>query len=269
MNNNKYTQFDNDSKATKITSFGKLLKLQRDDQRNQICKMPQPYTLSSPYSKIVDFNHKTKIVCQKTDLSLFLDQCNIVCIGDCETGKTSLINRFISSTFDHCYKATRDADYKSSYLEILNVGYNIGIWDLSGEDNYKILNRPYYKDVNVIVAVFDLTKPASLINAAKWMREALAVNDKCDPLRFLVGTKSDLLPKKALEGLESHACFIAQEIDAEYFSTSSRDDKEVSNLFRRLVSLAFDNSVQRLIKPADYNVVKNNIKSKSTAYESL
>lgn len=93
------------------------------------------------------------------------------------------------------------------------------------------------------------------------MKEALAANDKIDPIRFLVGTKSDLLPKKALEGLESHASFIAQEIDAEYFSTSSRDDKEVTNLFRRIVSLAFDNSVQRLIRPADYHVVKNNIKS--------
>ena len=169
MNNNKYTQFDNDSKATKITSFGKLLKLQRNDQQNQICRMPQPYTLSSPYSKIVDFNHKTKIVCQKTDLSLFLDQCNIVCIGDCETGKTSLINRFISSTFDHCYKATRDADYKSSYFEILDVGFNVGIWDLSGEENYKILNRPYYKNVNGKIqsqTLFKLRTPTH-VNAFK------------------------------------------------------------------------------------------------------
>lgn len=149
MNNNKYIQFDNDSKNNnKVTTLGKLLKLQRDDQQTQIHKMPLPYTLSSPYSKIINFNQKTKIVCQKTDLSLFLDQCNIICIGDSETGKTSLINRFVASTFDHCYKATRDADYKSSYFEILNVGYNVGIWDLCGEDNYKILNKPYYKNVN-------------------------------------------------------------------------------------------------------------------------
>ena len=88
------------------------------------------------------------------------------------------------------------------------------------------------------------------------------MNDKSDPLRFLVGTKSDLLPRKVLDGLESHARYIAQEIDAEYFSTSSRDDREVSNLFRRIASLAFDNSVQKIIRPADYHVVKNNIKSK-------
>lgn len=93
------------------------------------------------------------------------------------------------------------------------------------------------------------------------MREAMAANEKTDPLRFLVGTKSDLLTKKALEGIESHASFMAQEIDAEYFSTSSRDGMQVSNFFKRFISLSFDNSVQRLIKPHDYNIVKNNIKS--------
>lgn len=144
---NKYTQFDNDSK-NKATTFGKLLKLQRDDQQCQINRMPQSYTITSPYSNIIDFNRKTKVVCQKTDLSLFLDQCNIVLVGDCETGKTSLINRFTSATFNHCYTATRDADYKSSYFEVLNVGYSVGIWDLPGKDNYKVLNKPYYKNVN-------------------------------------------------------------------------------------------------------------------------
>jgi Ras-related protein Rab-36 len=93
------------------------------------------------------------------------------------------------------------------------------------------------------------------------MKEALSANEKNDPIRFLVGTKSDLLPKRALEGLESHATFIAQEIDAEYFSVSSRDGTEVPNLFKRFTSLAFDNAVQLLIRPPDYNIVKNNIKS--------
>jgi small GTP-binding protein len=148
--------------------------------------MPQPYSLSSPYNKIVDFNAKTKAVCQKTDLSLFLDQCKVIFVGDCEVGKSSLIRRFTSSKFDQLYKATRDVDFESIYFEILNIGYNVGIWDLSGEERYKILNTPYYKNANVIVAVFDLTKPSSMINATRWMREALVANEKNDPIRFLV-----------------------------------------------------------------------------------
>lgn len=256
----KYKNFDNDSK-TRISTFGKLLTTRRENPQYEIIKMPQPFTSSSPYNKVMDFNEKTKVVCQKTDLSLFLDQCKVIFIGDKEIGKSSLIKRFTASSFNHYYKATRDVDYELQYFDVLNVSYSMGIWDMSGEEKYKIINQPYYKNANVIVAVFDLTKPLTLINASKWMKEALSANEKSDPIRFLVGTKSDLLTKKALEGLEAHACFIAQEIDAEYISTSSRDNVEVTNLFKRFVSLAFDNSVQSLIKPPDYHIVKNNIKS--------
>jgi small GTP-binding protein len=183
----KYTVFDNDSKKKSSTTFGKLLtSKKREDDQFEILKMPQPYSLSSPYNKIVDFNAKTKAVCQKTDLSLFLDQCKVIFVGDCEVGKSSLIRRFTSSKFDQLYKATRDVDFESIYFEILNIGYNVGIWDLSGEERYKILNTPYYKNANVIVAVFDLTKPSSMINATRWMREALVANEKNDPIRFLV-----------------------------------------------------------------------------------
>lgn len=184
----KYTIFDNDSKKRSST-IGKLMtSKKRQDDKFEILKMPHPISItSSPYNKIVDFNTKTKVVCQKTDLSLFLDQCKVIFVGDCEVGKSSLIRRFRSSTFDQLYKATRDVDYETVYFEILKVGYNVGIWDLSGEEKYKIINTPYYKNANVIVAVFDLTRPSSMINATRWMREALVANEKNEiPLRFLV-----------------------------------------------------------------------------------
>jgi small GTP-binding protein len=250
----KYAHFDND--ATKKRSSKR-----REDDQFEILRMPQPYSVSSPYNKITDFNDKTKIVCQKTDLSLFLEQCKVLFVGDCEVGKTSLIKSFRACEFDSRYRATRGVDYENFDFEILNVSYNVNLWDVSGEENYKIINQPYYKNATAIVAVFDLTKPSSMINATRWMKEVLAANEKNDPLRFLVGTKSDLLPKKALQGLELHARFIAQEIDAEYFSTSSRDPSQVTNLFKRFTSLSFDKSVQKLLRPADYNIVKNNIRS--------
>jgi len=119
--------------------------------------------------------------------------------------------------------------------------------------------------LSVIVVVFDLTRPTTLMNCQKWLQDALQANEKSDPIRFLVGTKSDLLSKKALEGLETQATLMAQELDAEYFSVSSKEGKEVANLFKRFVSLAFENSVQKLIRPPDYHLVRNNLKSKEIA----
>ncbi|CRK95558.1 CLUMA_CG009022, isoform A [Clunio marinus] len=221
--------------------------------------MVSSYSITSPYSKIQDFNSKTKVVCENTDLSMFFDQCKVIFIGDEKCGKTSLVNRFTLSSFEQEYKPTLDINYNLKYFDVLNTEYNVGFWDMPGQESLKLITRSHFKNANVIVVVFDLTRPQTLMNAIKWMEEALAENDKSNPLRFIVGNKSDLLSKKAFEGLEAHARIIAQDLDAEYISVSSKEGTEVNNLFRRFTSLAFDKSVQKLIMPSDYNKVKNNI----------
>jgi small GTP-binding protein len=260
----KYTSFDNESKkkTLKLCKFLNARKKSEDDQRFEITKMIPPYTTTSPYSKILDFNKKTKAVCENTDLSMFLDQCKVIFVGDSNCGKTSLINRFTSSSFNSNYKTTFGVDFESKYFEVLDAEYNVGLWDVPGDERFKMIVQSYYKSANVIVIVFDLTRPSTLVNATKWMKETLAANLKSDPIRFLVGAKSDLLSKKTLEGLEAHANLVAQELDAEYFSVSSKNGSEVYNLFKRFTALAFENSVQKLIKPPDYYTVKNSLSSK-------
>ena len=260
----KYENFDNESKrrGLKLCKFLNVRKKSEEDQRYEIEKMLPPYSSTSPYNKILDFNKKTKAVCQNTDLSMFLDQCKVVFVGDANCGKSSLIKRFTSSSFDLDYQPTVAADYETKYFDVLEVEYNVGFWDMPSEEKFKFITQSYYKNANVIVVVFDLTRPATLVNSTKWMRESLSANIKSDPIRFLVGTKSDLLNRKALEGIEAHANFIAQELDAEFISVSAKEGSEVNNLFKRLTALAFENSVQKLIRPPDYHTVKNNLSSK-------
>lgn len=261
----KYESFDNDSKTggLRLCKFFGARRKTDEEQRFDITKMILPYSISSPYHKILDFNKKTKAVCQNTDLTMFLDQCKTIFVGDAGCGKTSLIQRFSSSTFDLDYKQTSLAEYETKYFEILGIEYSVGFWDIPGEERYAG-TQSYYKNATVIVVAFDVTRPSTLVNAKKWMREALSANIKTDPIRFLVGTKNDLLSKKALEVLEAHANFVAQELDAEFFSVSSKDGSEVNNLFKRFTALAFENSVQKLIRPPDYHAVKNSISSEFT-----
>lgn len=263
----KYTNFDNEPKRRSST-LCKFIKSRKSDEDQRFCitKMISPYSSTSPYNKITDFNSKTKAVCQHTDLSMFLEQCKVIFVGDANCGKTSLIKRFISSTFDQIYKPTRGVDFDAKYFDVLDCDYNCGYWDVPGHDEFRIINKSYYQNANVVVVVFDLTRPSTLMNAKNWMKETLTTNLKSDPLRFLVGTKCDLLSSRAQEGLEIHANLVAQELDAEYFSISSKDGTEVNNLFKRFTALAFENSVQKLIKPQDYHTVKNNLSSK---FESL
>lgn len=259
----RYKSFDNESskRSLKLCRFLRSNRKCEQDKRFQIEKMTVPYSTTSPYSKIIDFNSKTKLICNNTDLSMFLNECKVIFVGDESCGKTSLVKRFTSPTSGLDCKATLEAEYETKFFNILDVDYNVCFWDLPGDEKFNAMSRPYYKNSNVVVVVFDLTRTSTLTNAARWMRETLSSNLETDPIRFLVGTKSDLLSKRTLEGLEAHANVIAQELDAEYFSVSSKDGTEVDNLFRRFTALAFENSIQKLIRPPDYHTVKNNISS--------
>lgn len=253
----KYINFDNEPKNRNSKFMGKFIKRSDEDQCYEIIKMIPPYSGKSPYS--MDFSIRTKAVCKNTDLSIFLDQCKVIVVGDANCGKTALIKRFTSSLFYQDYKPSVDVEYETLYFDVLNVGYNVGLWDVPGHEKFKIIVQSYYKNANVVVVVFDLTRPSTLMNATKWMQETLAANVISDPIKFLVGTKSDVLSRRALEGMEAHANNIAQELDAEYFSISSKDGTEVNNLLKRFTGLAFENSLQKLIKPPDYHTVKNNL----------
>lgn len=258
----EYEKFDYENRKRSSNKITKFLTVRRKHEQSfEIMKMIPSYSLASPYHSIQDFNAKTKAVCRNTDLTMFLDQCKVVIVGDANCGKSTLVKRFSSSTYDEDYKPTIGVVLEQKYFEVLENGYNVGLWDVPGEEKFRQLFQSYYKNSNVIVVVFDLTRPSTLLNSARWMRDTLAANMSSDPLRFLVGTKSDLLSKRALESLEAHASLMAQELDAEFFAVSSKDGSEVNNLFKRIASLAFENSIQKLIRPPDYNAVKNNISS--------
>lgn len=86
----KYISFDNEPK--KASKFCKMISTKREDDR-RIQKMPQSSSSLSPYNNITEFSNKTKVICTKTDLSMFLESCKAIFVGDISTGKTSLINR--------------------------------------------------------------------------------------------------------------------------------------------------------------------------------
>ncbi|KAG0443440.1 hypothetical protein HPB47_014914 [Ixodes persulcatus] len=91
----------------------------------------------------------------------------------------------------------------------------------------------------VVILVFDLSLASSLYNTPKWLEETLESNGGHDPLRFLVGTKKDLVSDGVLDGMEEDATKIARRLDAEYWSVSAKSGENVRQLFFRVSALSF------------------------------
>lgn len=57
----------------------------------------------------------------------------VIIVGDMAVGKTSLVQRFVTNSFNHDYKATIGVDFEIEKFLILNANFNLQIWDTAGQ----------------------------------------------------------------------------------------------------------------------------------------
>jgi small GTP-binding protein len=88
---------------------------------------------------------------------------NVVFLGESNTGKTSLIGRYINNTFEDNIIVTTGAYYdtKAEWFEEENQSIKLEIWDTSGREKNRVLNQLFYKDANVCILVYDVTRKES------------------------------------------------------------------------------------------------------------
>lgn len=116
--------------------------------------------------------------------------CKLVLVGDGKSGKTALVNRFISDTFLEPYIPTGFEKYPTVY-EMRECRVHFTIWDTSGAAAYDTVRPLAYQDANVFLLCFAISNPESLENTAnKWYPE---LRQQCPNVPvILCGCQSDL-----------------------------------------------------------------------------
>ncbi|XP_069789760.1 ras-related protein Rab-36 isoform X2 [Narcine bancroftii] len=180
----------------------------------------------------------------------------VVVVGDLYVGKTSMINRFCKDVFDRDYKATIGVDFEIERFEIAGVPFNLQIWDTAGQEKFKCIASAYYRGAEVIIIAFDLADIQTLEHTWQWLEDALRENDPGLNSIFLVGTKKDLLSQAECERTEADAIKIATEMQAEYWSVSSKTGENVREFFFRVAALAFEASLLKELRKIDLPTTK-------------
>lgn len=100
----------------------------------------------------------------------------IAVIGDSGVGKTSLIKRITTNTFDTNYNMTIGGDFSTKKLPLKNGQYCTYIFsDVSGQSRFKETRQVFYTAVDLVIAVCDITRKQSLTNLEKlWIPEFLS-----------------------------------------------------------------------------------------------
>lgn len=82
----------------------------------------------------------------------------IIFIGESTTGKTSIVQRMKLGSFDENSIST----IGSCFVQFNNEGQNCTIWDTAGQERYNALLPMYFKNAQLVIFVFDVSKVTSI-----------------------------------------------------------------------------------------------------------
>ena len=119
------------------------------------------------------------------------DLIKVTIIGDCNVGKTSIIDKYFNYKNNLDEKAnncTIGAVYWTLDKIIDNEKIKINIWDTAGQEKYNSLIPMYTRSCDILLLTFDLTDKKTLFNLKKWYDISVS---KFKMKYIIVGNKSD------------------------------------------------------------------------------
>lgn len=160
----------------------------------------------------------------------------VVFLGDADVGKSCLVHRFVKGSFSFVKESTTQrVAFEEKLLVLDNRHVQLAIWDTAGQEKFRSLAPIYYRDADVAIVVYDITKPKSFDGVQFWIHQLRTHLEKGRTAVAIVANKSDLLPT---DPHEEHARQYATEIDALYFVTSAKEsDPEKSNVTKLFIDM--------------------------------
>ncbi|KAJ3057553.1 hypothetical protein HK097_000019 [Rhizophlyctis rosea] len=118
-------------------------------------------------------------------------QARLVLLGGAAVGKTSLILRFVNNEFEENKEPTIGAAFLKQTCKLDEQIVQFGICDTAGHEMFRNFCFLYYQKAHAAMVCYDITKPASLVEAKSWVKE---LKRQANPniVIALVGTKLDL-----------------------------------------------------------------------------
>ncbi len=157
----------------------------------------------------------------------------IIVAGAKGVGKTSLIRRFCTGSFDFSTLSTIGVDFETKEVVLDNDVILFNIWDFAGEEKFRILFPSYVSGASGALVLYDITNRDSLDDLVNWIEIIESASDHPNTL-FLIGTKLDLEEKREVskeEAMKFHKKF---NFKGDVIETSSKSGNNVEETFIKL-----------------------------------
>ena len=176
-------------------------------------------------------------------------------LGDSNVGKTLLIGKFIDNEFSENTLNTIGLDLQCTSLVINKKKINLQIWDTAGQEKYKSMTTSYYRGVNIIFIVYDVTNQESFNHVKNWISD-IDKFARINVMKVLVGNKIDLNNKRVISNEEGKK--LSHQFKIKFFETSAKSSEGVKEMFESVCKDYTKNNEKR---PSE-NISLDNMKVK-------
>ncbi|MFW9999042.1 MAG: Rab family GTPase [Candidatus Hodarchaeota archaeon] len=155
----------------------------------------------------------------------------LIVIGPAAVGKSSLIRRFVENKFSLHYKFTIGVDFMTKTVEYESgKAAKLTLWDIGGQERFKVLRRSFYEGTNGALVVFDLSRANTFLKMKEWLSDARQSIENNFPV-IIIGNKLDLIPEIGEIIDRNQPLQFAKNENSIYIETSAKTGENVDKAF--------------------------------------
>ncbi len=127
----------------------------------------------------------------------------LIVAGDGGVGKTTLLRKFVTGTFDIATNMTIGVQWHVKETMVDGQAVSLQLWDLGGQDHFRFMLPSYTLGAKGALLLYDMTRTSSLDSLEEWVKICRTYNKEI-PILFC-GTKADLAASKCISATRARA----------------------------------------------------------------
>ncbi|XP_023666655.1 EF-hand calcium-binding domain-containing protein 4B-like isoform X2 [Paramormyrops kingsleyae] len=148
----------------------------------------------------------------------------IVLVGNSSVGKTSLLHRFCKNCFSPGTSATVGIDYSMKTVMVDSTQVAMQLWDTAGQERYHSITKQFFRKVDGVVIVYDITAEQSFIAVRHWLTSVQEGAGEDIPI-MLLGNKKDKESERQVQARVGEA--LAKEFQLCFYECSAFSGQNV------------------------------------------
>ena len=164
--------------------------------------------------------------------SIEIPLLKIITLGNSSVGKTSIIKQYTNKTFEADQMNTIGIDLKTHNTTIENIPIKLKIWDTAGQERFRSIQKQYYKEVDGVLFIYDITNRESFDIIPEWLENVKEIVNE-NIIGVFLGNKSDLFDSRVVSYEEGE--ILGKKYNFKFFETSAVNGNYIDDAFYNLI----------------------------------